>query len=287
MLEFFKSHKFKILIAVVALLFGMMLYSASGDGIANIPKNLLEMVATPFQRLTSAISRETGNFLDIFLNAGNTAKENDELKAQLSDYNQMRIEYEKLKEENEQLKKAGGIKDLNSDFQMAIASVVSRDPADRYGSFIIDKGSLNDIAVNDPVMTEAGLVGIVTKVGPISSRVQTLLSPEVDISVKEITSKELGVVEGDVKLAEQGFTKMSILSGSTVIKQDDLIVTAGASGIFPKNLPVGTVSSVEIESHGVTKYAILKPLEDVTSVDTVMVITDFLGQGSELIDYTK
>ena len=32
MREFFSSKKFKVILAIIALLFGMMLYSASGDG---------------------------------------------------------------------------------------------------------------------------------------------------------------------------------------------------------------------------------------------------------------
>lgn len=287
MLEFFKSHKFKIIVAVIALLFGMMLYSASGDGVQNIPRNLLEMVTTPVQKATSAVARGVSDFFGIFIGAKDNAEENQRLKSQLAEYNQLRIDYEKLKDENEQLKKIAGIKDLYPDFEMAAASVVSRDPADRYGSFIIDKGALNGIAPDDPVITENGLVGIVTKVGPISARVQTILSPEVEVSVLEITSKEIGVVQGEIKLAQEGRTKMSILSGDTVIKAGDLIITAGASGLYPKGLPVGSVLEVKDESHGVTKYALLEPLEPVDKVDTVTVITSFQGQGSELVDYAK
>lgn len=284
MTRFFKSHKFKILIAIVALLFGMMLYSASGDGVANIPRNLLEMITTPFQQLTAAVSRGVDDFFGVFINAKKNAVENEQLRAQLAEYNQALIDYEKLKDENEQLKQAVGIKELYPDFEMTIASVVSRDPADRYGSFIIDKGTLNDVSQGDPVMTANGLVGVVTKAGLTSARVQTILSPEVNVSVLEISTKELGVVRGEVKLSQEGLTKMSILSSETKIQEGALIITAGASGAYPKGLPLGTVKEVAGESHGVTKYAVIRPLEPVDSVDTVMVITDFLGQGSEPVD---
>jgi len=284
LLDFFKSRKFKILVAVIALLFGMMLYSASGDGAENIPRNLLSMITTPLQQATSAVSRSVGNFFSVFVNAQKNAEENLRLQSELAAYNQLRIDYEALKEENEQLKKIAGVKEIYPDFEMAAASVISRDPADRYGSFIIDKGTLNGISVNDPVLTEKGLVGIITKVAPTSARVETLLSPELSFSVLEAVTKELGVVQGDVKLAQEGKTKMSILSGETALKPGDLIITAGASGLYPKGLPVGQVLEVKDESHGITKYASLLPMEDVSEVDMVLVVTDFLGQGSELID---
>ena len=287
MLEFFKSHKLKIIIAAAALLFGMMLFSASGDGVANIPKNLLEMVTTPFQTAAAWVSRGTGDFFDTFLNAKNNADENERLKSQLAEYNQLKIDYEQMKDENEQLKKIAGIVDTNPDFKLAAASVVSRDPADRYSSFIIDKGTLNGVALHDPVMTESGLVGIITKVGPTSARVTTLLSPDIRVSVYEIASKELGIIQGEIELSEDGLTKMSILSGETEIKEGDLITTAGSSGLYPKGLPVGTVEKISSEEHGVTKFALVRPLSAPGTVDMVMVITDFEGQGSEMLDYSK
>lgn len=285
MLEFFKTHKFKIITLIIALLFGMMLYSASSDGMANIPKNLLEMVTTPFQKAGSYISNVTGGFFDGILNYKNTIEENETLKAENAELNQKLIDYEKIKDENEQYKTMEGIKEIYSDFTVTMAFVISRDPSDRFGSFMIDRGSLHGVKLNDPVITPNGLVGIVTKLGPISARVRTLLSPENDVATIEIVSKELGILSGDVALAEDGLAKLSILSEETLIKEGDMIVTAGASGIYPKGIPVGKVVEVGTEAHGITKYAKVRPIAPADEVSTVQVVIGFNGQGSELIDY--
>lgn len=287
MIEFLKSKKFKIIIAIVALLFGMMLYSASSEGVANIPKNLLAMVTTPFQSVTSFLSDATGSFFDTFLNSSNNAKENESLKKELDSLNQKLIDYEKLVDENEQLKEIAGIKELYPDFEITNASVIGRDPADRYGSFTIDKGTLHGVALKDPVITSSGLVGIISDVSPINARVKTILSPEVDVSAFEIASKELGIITGEIKFSKDGLCKLSILSEDTVLKPGDMIVTAGSSGKYPKGVPIGKVKEVFNESHGVTMYATVQPLEPIDKVVTVQVITNFLGQGSELIDYLK
>lgn len=42
--NFFRSKRFKILITVIAVLFGIMLYGASSDGIASIPEKLLSYI---------------------------------------------------------------------------------------------------------------------------------------------------------------------------------------------------------------------------------------------------
>lgn len=283
--EFFSSKKFKVILAVVALMFGMMLYSASGDGAENIPRNLLQMVTTPFQQAGAFLSNTVGGWFEGLASARYSAQENEELKKQIADLNRQMVDYEKLKDENEQLREIAGIKELYPDFEVMPAQVVSRDSADRASSFIIDRGSLHGIAVNDPVVTTNGLVGIVTDVAPISARVKTILSPEIDVSAIDVKTDQLGLISGSYTLAQKGTTKMAILSEETAIEEGTMVITAGASGLYPKGVPIGTVKKVDTESTGITKYAEIEPYEDASSVTTVQVITSFLGQGSRLEEY--
>ncbi len=287
MIDFLKSKKFKIIIAIVAILFGMMLYSASSEGIENIPKNFLSIISTPFQKATASVANATGEFFDQFLNASNNKKENEFLKKSIDELNQKLVDYEELKDENEQLKQIAGIKKQYPGFEMTSAFVIGRDPADRYGSFTIDKGTLHGIKLNDPVITSSGLIGIVSDISQISARVKTILSPEVKVSALEITSKELGFLTGEVKLSQKGLCKLSILGQDSKIKTGDIIVSAGASGTFPKGVPLGKVKSILDEAHGITMYATIEPMEKIDKVSNVQIVTNFLGQGSNLSDYLK
>ncbi len=287
MLDFFQSKRFKVLILVLSLLFGMLLYSASHEGVNNIPKNMLEIVSTPFQMISARITATTDEFFDRIVNYQDTILENERLIAENAELHQKLIDYEKIRDENEQYRTMAGIKEIYPDFEISMAFVISRDPSDRFSSFMIDRGELHGVSINDPIITPSGLVGIVTNVGPISSRVQTILSPENNVSSIEVYSKELGILTGDISLSQDGNAKFSILSSDTVIKKGDMITTTNVTGLYPAGIPIGTVIDVKAESHGVTKYAIIKPFVDIEDVTTVQVITGFLGQGSELIDYLK
>ena len=108
----------------------------------SIPRNLLEIITTPIQKASSVVASKAGGVFDQFLNAKNNADENEKLKKEIAELNQKLVDYEELKDENEQLKAIAGIKDLHSDFKTVPSFVVSRDPSDRYGSFLIDQGSL-------------------------------------------------------------------------------------------------------------------------------------------------
>lgn len=286
MLDFFKTHKFKIIVLILALLFGMMLYSASSDGINNIPKNLLQMVTYPFQKATSYVSTGVGGFFDKVANYKNTMKENEELKDEISKLQQQLVDLEEMKEENSRLKNLQGIKDEYSDItSMVDASVISRDPNDRFSSFIIDKGSLHGVKKSDPVIANGSLVGIISEVGPINSRVTTILSPELSVGVMENESKNLGVLKGDSALLKDGCTKMAILANASAFSSGDMIITAGSSSLFPKGIRVGRITSIKTEESGVSKYAEIEPFANIPTIKNVYVITEFLGQGSSVIDY--
>ncbi len=285
MKKFFSSKTFKIIAVIAAVLFGMLIYNATTGNLSNLPAHILSTIAAPFQKATAYVSSKVGDFFDTFFNAKENEVENEKLKSTIDELNKKLIDYEKMSTENEMLKKVAGIKETNQDFELVSAFVISRDPADRYGSFIIDKGTLHSINVHDPVITTSGIVGIVTEVSPISARVETILSPNISVSSYEINSKELGVLSGELLLAKENKCKFSILSEKTNIKQDDIIVSAGSTGRFPKDLPLGKVHEIGQENHGSTMYAIIKPMDDISKVTDVYVITDFLGQGSELIDY--
>ncbi len=287
MREFFSSKSFKIILAAVALMFGMMLYSASGDGVHNIPRNLLEMVTTPFQQAGAFLSNTVGGWFEGIVSFGNLAQENEDLKKQVAELNQQMVDYEKLKDQNEELKAIAGIKEMYPDYDVLPAQVVSRDASDRASSFIIDRGELHGVSLNDPVITANGLVGIVTQVGPISSRVKTILSPEIDVSAFDVKTAQLGIVSGDYTTAQSGIAKMEILAENTDIEEGSMIVTAGASGLYPKGLPIGTVVSISSQENGITQVAVIDPFEDPAHVTTVQVVTDFLGQGSKLEEFLE
>ena len=127
---------------------------------------------------------------------------------------------------------------------------VSRDATDVYGTFIIDKGTMQGVAYLDPVITEDGLVGYVSQVGPVSSKVTTILSPATDVGAVDKRTGDGGVLGGDQELAQTGYTKLSYLQRNCDVTVGDLIVTSGLGCIYPKNLIIGEVTESKVLSKG-------------------------------------
>ena len=54
-----------------------------------------------------------------------------------------------------------------------------------------------------------------------------------------------------------------------------------SGGAFPKNIIIGTVEEVVLETHGVSSYAVIRPYTDIGNLRNVYVVTDFTGQETE------
>ena len=280
MREFFKSLRFKIILAVVAVILGGMLYAATTGGLATLPEQILSYVVYPVQRAAAAVSDSITGFFSVFVDAQENYEENQRLKEENAELRRQLVDYEDTKTENERLKEITGLKELNPDIEFQPAGVIARDPEDRFGAFTIDIGYLHGISVRDPVVTGEGLVGYISKVGPTYAVVTTILSPDCNVGAMEISTKDTGNITGTVELAAEGCTKLELLARDTLVEEGGTVVTAGTGGLFPKNLVIGTVEKVELETSGITSYAVIRPVSEINEIKNVFVLTDFLGKGS-------
>ena len=117
--------------------------------------------------------------------------------------------------------------------------------------------------------------------GAYYSKVTTILSPEVKVGAVHPDTGEVGTVSGTVALAEQGACQLSYLEEDSQIKKGDLIVTSGASGLFPKNIVIGLAGELQTAEHGISSYTTVTPVFDIKSVSQVFVVTDFDGKSQE------
>lgn len=279
MKDVFHSRGFQALIGVVFVVLGIMVYSAGAGG-SSVFSSLLGRIFTPMQKVSTMISNNAGasvgrSAADLESENATLQKEVDELRAKLIDYYQ-------VKQENEQYRTFLELKSENKDFTFVSGSVVGRDPNDAFHSFTVDKGSLAGVTVNSPVITESGVVGWVSSVSSTFCQVTTLFSPDTGMAALDRVNRESGVVSSNLKLSQQGLAKLGYLSSETKVQKGDIIVTSGLGGVYPKNLPVGTVVSVGPEDYNVSYAAVIKPFVDPTAVRDVFIITGFLGKGEAL-----
>ncbi len=279
MKDFFRTTKFKVLAALMAVIVGIMIYTLTRGGYASDSASVFSVILEPFQKFSTSVSDKVTSTLDMLFNAEKYYKENIELKETLNEvYNDI-IDYDKVTRENEQLRVLLGLKEEFNDYVFSPpCTVIARTTNDPYHSFTIDKGSDDGIAPYDPVITSSGLVGICYDVSRSTSKVRTLYSPKTAVGATVVRSKATGIIEGDYELAEDGRCRMNYISKTADLKVGDIIVTSG-SETFPANQLLGTIEEFGMEDSGLSQYAVIKPAINPDDVSTVFVITSFNGQG--------
>jgi rod shape-determining protein MreC len=114
----------------------------------------------------------------------------------------------------------------------------------------------------------------VVGVTPLGSTVMLITNFDSDVATRLVESQETGLLQGQGR----GDLLMSSIAQSTQIAPNEPVVTSGYSGgLYPANIPVGTVSGVSLDVATGNKQVTVTPDVDFSSLDVVLVITRFNG----------
>lgn len=279
MRNFLRSTSFKILLTVaVVLLAGAIAAAALASGTSP----LTSAVGTVFSPLSDAaayISEKFDNFKGGFVSSRSYMDRVEELEEQVADYQSKLVDYEKLQKQVEAYEKFLGVKEKNPDFQFVAGTVIGRDAADVFGSFVLNCSSADGVAVGDPVISGEYLIGIVNETSPTSCTVLSVCDPKFSAAAYEIRTGEAGYTQTTTKLGVQGVLKLSGLERDTAVAEGGIVCTSGVGGVFPRGLIIGTVTTVQKEEGDISYYAEVKPEIEISEVQDAFVITDFEGKG--------
>lgn len=278
MIRFLKSTAFKIFAVIAAaLLAGSVFAVASRNGSSPLT-SVTSIVFGPISRLSSYVAAEFSKIPVSFKSSSALAKENEELNKKIDSLTEQLVDYEQLRHKNEFYQEFLGIKEEHSDYIFAEAAIIGRNAADNLGSFTLNKGSANDIRVNDPVIYGKYLVGVVATVTPTQCTVNTILNPKVNVSAYEVRTRDLGFVTSTVELSRDGHCHMPGLASSTAVTAGGIVCTSGVGGIFPRDLIIGNIVDVVDGTVDISASAIIEPGIDFSEITDVFIITSFDGQ---------
>ena len=279
MKRFLQSGSFKTLVVItVVVLLGVLCAAVSRNASSPIT-TVIGAVFSPLQKVSAYIADSLKDVDASFESSIIYRAENAELEKQLQDYRKKLVEYDELKNKVDAYEEFYGVKQKNQDFEFCYGTVISRDAADAYDSFVLNTGSGDGVEVGDPVIYGEYVVGIVKKVNYSSCVVYSVLDPRVNIGAYESGTREYGYISGDDKLYDSGMCKLSGLDSSTSIVAGGMVCTSGAGGVFPNGLIIGEVVAVKSDDVSAGYFAEVKPFAQFNEITDVFVITSFDGQG--------
>lgn len=276
MKDFFDTWKFKILVIVAVFLVGIMAYAGANGRLTAAPQELLSVVLTPLQKVTSALSGGAASVWEKYTSIDDVMDRNEQLEAENAELRQQMVDYDRIKAENDAYKALARIQDTNSEASYVSAFVIGRDPLDEFGGFTLDQGSTDDVAVNDAIISDRGyLLGVVVEVDATSCKVMTILHPSFNAAGVISRTRENGIITGSADYAADGQCVLTNLDRATEARKGDQVITTGLGGVFPANLLVGTVQEVVPEQSGKSSSAVILPGADPRTVKHVFIVTEY------------
>jgi rod shape-determining protein MreC len=237
-------------------------------------------ISSALQPLEVAVERVSRPFRDAY---GWTASifgargEAERLQGENERLRQAVIQNESALRENVELRRLLDYRDGPSfprDYQGLPAAVVVRPASAFEQQIVVAVGAADGVQVHATVVTAEGLVGEVSRVEE-SASVVTLLTDETSaVSAVDLRTDAAGIVRhgqsGDSLVLDR-------VKKEEVVHQHDEIVTAGwrtgrLTSLYPKNIPIGQVTSVGLTDTDLYQQVQIQPYVDFSKLDSVLVL---------------
>lgn len=227
------------------------------------------MAISPFERALVAsgsfVRRNFHNYIDLH----DVRQQNRQLQDEIA---QLKLEQVRLQQDAAQAKRLRSLLGFTQHYvgQLLPAQVIGTSGAEQSHMIQIDKGSRSGVKVDMPVITPDGIVGKVKDVFPFVSMVLLINDRDSGAGVILQASRLQGVLRGN----PQGELHVGDIMSDEKIDVGEQVVTSGGDRIYPKGLPVGTVSRVSPDRDNEPFLAVkVSPAADLSRLEEVLVVT--------------
>ena len=162
---------------VVVSLFCIIFFAARGRFQAPVSSQAVSLVLSPFQQATAWVANEIHYATSAVWEVATLYEQNKMLRNEVEQLRGINLQANEALAENERLRKMIGYQQAARQFDLVAARVIGRESDTWSRMIVIDRGTMNGIANDMPVVTPQGLVGRVVEAGLNSSKVQLILDP--------------------------------------------------------------------------------------------------------------
>ena len=225
-------------------------------------------VITPFERVLIWAQNGTGNLWHSYLYLRGVRAENRQLKDQIE---QLRLEQVRLNEDAVQAHRLQAVLAFKEQYisRTVAAQVIGSSGSDSSRLLYIDKGEDQGLKRDMAVITADGIVGKVLQVFPSVS--QVLLINDQSSGVGTILEKSR--LQGFLKGTATGEVVLEGVMSDEQVTTGERVLTSGGDQIFPKGLPVGTVTNVGTGKDLFLNIQI-KPAVNLGKLEEVLVVVE-------------
>lgn len=271
--------RYRNLIVLVAVLFAQVLGLAvqvkrTTD---SEPTRLIRVWAvgsiTPLEKALHWVQTSTSGVWHNYLYLRGVRAENRELKQEIQ---QMRLEQVRMSQDADQARRLQALLSFKEQFisQTIAAQVIGSSGSEQSRAVYIDKGAREGIKPDMAVITKDGIVGKVLQVfgsnrlEPSTSQILLINDQTSGVGVILDKTRLQGILRG----TPSGEVVLEKVMSDETVSPGDSVLTSGGDGIFPKGLPVGTVTKVS-PGNDLFLNIRVRPAANLSRLEEVLVVT--------------
>ena len=268
------TSKVRIVMIAAVIIAALLAVVSSLTGL-NLPDLAVKGILTPLRTGASKLTQQAERLYSYMFEFESLETENTILKEQLAAIEEDSRNADAISRENERLRALLELKEANPDYTLLDGYVITRSSHDWSSTLTINRGSAAGIEEGMCAITANGeLIGLVSEVGPNYAVIRSVLDSSLEISGTLSSSGHNGMVQGAYSSGLEGLLRMDYLPSSSVIRNNDEVVTSGST-MYPRGLVIGNVVDAGFDDTGVAKYAILKPSVELGSLEQIFIITAY------------
>ena len=200
------------------------------------------------------------------------ANENADYKDQVAELQSEVVKMHELEIENADLRNLLSMKTRTGPGALIPVQVIARDDSPYVQAITIDHGALDGIKQDAVVITHEGLVGLVEKVDPTSSKIRLINDLNSAVSVRlQSESRTTGVLRGQ---SQGNLMVIAYIPQTEDVSAGDVVLTSGLGGIYPEGLVVGKVARVEHNDADPFQAAVVESAVAMDKLERLYVLSD-------------
>lgn len=262
-----------ILIVITVFCLALIVLTFVTDTASGPLRYVAGYVITPVQNGLN----EVGNWISdkgaYFQSSTDLVAENEELKQKVDT---LTAENSQLLQDKEELDRLRALYELDQqyeEYEKVGARIIAKDTGNWFNVFTIDKGTKDGILVDQNVITEGGLVGIVTETGPNWATVRSIIDDYSNVSATVTSTSDNCIIAGDLRLIDEGkINLVKLTDADDKVTVGDKVVTSDVSNRFLPGILIGYISEIGMDSNNLTKSGTITPVVDFRHLHEVLVI---------------
>jgi rod shape-determining protein MreC len=231
-----------------------------------LPGLLIELAA-PVQKLLSLPAELARSGWGRYVALLDVRSDNERLRARVALLEEENLQFREALVESGRLQR---IAEMRTDFEapMRPAQIVGQDVSPWFRSVLVDRGGSDGVRSGMPVVTETGVVGLVTATSPHAGRAMLLLDAQSAVDALVQRSRARGIVRGDG--ADRLHFELFVRGDD--VQVGDVLITSGFGGVYPKGLRIGEITAVEPPGERLLQRAEVRSAVDFGRLEQVFVL---------------